>query len=73
MPRLPQLTRARALAALGMSLGAGVATGAAGSIALGTFLEVPEGEALPEFADAPAPAVASSKDGQAAESGAAEP
>ncbi|MBM4391033.1 MAG: hypothetical protein FJ090_07915, partial [Deltaproteobacteria bacterium] len=66
MPRLPQLTRTRALAALGLSLGAGVAAGAAASIALGAYLEVPEGEALPEFADAPAPAVASARDDESA-------
>ncbi len=72
MPRLPQLTRARALTALGLSLGAGVATGAAGSVVLGTFLEVPEGEALPEFADAPAPELASSKTDKSAEGGVAD-
>ncbi len=71
MPRLPQLTRARVVTALGLSLGAGVATGALGSVVLGTFLEVPEGEELPEIADAPD--LASAKGDRSTEPGAAEP
>lgn len=60
MARIPQLTRTRALAALGGALGVGLAGGLLGSVALGQFLVLPEGAELPAFEDAAAPAVAAS-------------
>ncbi len=52
MPILPALTRARALAALAVSLVAGFAVGAGANVVAGTRLALPDGAELPVFEDA---------------------
>ncbi len=67
MARLPQLTRSRAAAALGVSLGVGVGGGVLGSVVLAQFLALPEGAELPTLEDAaPPPATGASGEGQVA-------
>lgn len=48
-----ELTRIRALMALGVSLVVGIAAGTGANVVAGTNLTLPEGASVPEYADAP--------------------